>query len=219
MTGNATTRITRRAFLRGAAGSAAGEAAEAGEVRHDDRLDMPAEIDGSRLISRNAFGRTLMIRDLSSREWIFPCEPMCEAERAHDARMRAENPEYRRTDLAQQASDFREVARLALIAADATETISRQVTVENFDRIASDCSYRDDGRREAFTFYHSDPDCFDGWEGAGPLAEALLEILRDQTLTILARNLSEEVGPLAAIAARARAETGEAPERDEAGHD
>jgi hypothetical protein len=219
VTGNAGSRITRRAFLRGAAGSAAGAAAEAGEVRHDDRPEMPAEVDGGKIVSRNAFGRTLMIRDLSSGEWIFPCGPMCEAERAHDARMRAENAEYRRTDLAQQASDFREVARLALIAADAAETISRAVTVDNFDRIASDCSFRHDGRREAFTFYRSDPDCFDGWEGVGPLAEALLEILRDQTLTILARNLTEEVGPLAAIAARARAETGEAPERDEAGHD
>ncbi|WP_417774502.1 hypothetical protein [Stappia sp.] len=174
----------------------------------------PAKIDGSRLISRNAFGRTLMIHDLSSGERIFPCEPMCEAERAHDARIRAKNAEYRRSDLAQQASDFREVARLALIAADAAETISRAVTVDNFDRISSDCSYRHDGRREAFTFYRWDPDCFDGWESAGPLAEALLEILRDQTLTILARNLTEEAGPLAAIVARARAETGEAPERD-----
>jgi hypothetical protein len=177
--------------------------------------DTPAEIDGSRLISRNAFGRTLMVHDLSSGEWIFPCEPMCEAERAHDARIRAENAEHRRTDLAQQASDFREVARLALIAADAAETISRAVTVDNFDRIASDCSFRHDGRREAFTFYQWDPDHADGWEGYGPLAEALLEILRAQTLAILARSLTEEAGPLATIAARARAETGEAPERDE----
>ena len=146
MTGNAT---TRRAFLRGAAGSTAGVAAESDEVRLDDRPGMPAEIDGSRLISRNAFGRPLMIHDLSSGEWIFPCEPMCEAERAHVARVHAENTKHRRTDLAQQASDFREVARLALIAADAAETISRQVTVDTFDRIASDCSYRDDGRREA----------------------------------------------------------------------
>jgi hypothetical protein len=177
--------------------------------------DTPAEIDGSRLISRNAFGRTLMVHDLSTSEWTFPCEPMCAAERAHDARMRAKNAEYRRTDLAQQASDFREVARLALIAANAAETISREVTVDNFDRISSDCGYGHDGRREAFTFYQWDPDHADGWEDSGPLAEALLEILRAQTLNILARSLTEEAGPLATIAARARAETGEAPERDE----
>lgn len=168
------------------------------------------------LHSINRFGRTTSIWDVGKGTIRFLNYPMSDEERAYIAAQRAERVAFLRENLAQQAVDFHEVARLALIAAEAAEAVSGALSLDTLDQLGFRNSYAPDGRNDPFTSYEfeweSDPG---GWEARGPLAGAMLEVLRDQTLAILARELTDTTGPLAEIAAKAQAETGERPSTDE----
>ncbi len=152
--------------------------------------DTPATIDGSRIADVNRFGRTVAVLDLDAGKLIFPDEPISPEEAAWNAKRRREMAIQTLAELSRQATDFRKLSELSLIAAEAAELLFREIRPDNigaFDFATPAWRHAVDStsvRSQPFT--HTT--CRTIWITArlgdgGPLAAALLEILRDQCLT------------------------------------
>lgn len=175
--------------------------------------DTPAMIDVGRIDSVNRFGRTVAVLDLDAGKLIFPDEPISSEEAAWNAKMRREMVIATLAELSRQATDFRILSELSLIAAEAAELLFREIRPDNigaFDFATPAWRHAVDStsvRSQPFTHYVPDDlDYGETWEADGPLAAALLEILRDQCLTRLVEHLAPHAsGPFVDLITRINA--------------
>lgn len=176
--------------------------------------DTPAMIDGGRLVLSAGANGTSTI-DFDTGVITVECMAPTEEDRAAHRSLRERRVASLRKDYTRHAANFRKLSELALIAAEAADALAGELSLDTLDYLGFDFARSPDGRHDPFQHYEWDRGWDYGWHASGDLAAALVEILRDQTLAGLARHLTEEAGPLATVAAKARAESGVAPQAGE----